>query len=84
MCRDGFFAFRRIVRAWRKADARAEKDIRVRKNRIVYARRMLNCTERKLSEVRGVSEWINKSMAENILWNLVVLGFDVTQRVKVD
>ena len=45
---------------------------------------MLNCTERKLSEVRGVSEWINKSMAENILWNLVVLGFDVTQRVKVD
>lgn len=81
LCRDGFFAFRRIVRSWRKADSRCEKDLRVRKNRINYARRMLKCNDRKLSEVRGVSEWIDKSMSESVLWNLVSLGFDVTQRL---
>ena len=82
MSREGYYAFRRIVRAWRKADARDEKDLRVRNKRIVYARGMLTCGDRRKSEVRGVSEWINSKMAEKIIWNLVMLGFDVTERLE--
>lgn len=82
LSREGYYAFRRIVRAWRKADARAEKDLRVKNKRIVYARRMLTCGDRRKSEVRGVSEWINSKMAEKIIWNLVALGFDVTERIE--
>lgn len=84
LSREGFFVFRRIVRAWRKADARVEKNLNVRKSRIIYARRMLACGDRRKSEVRGVSEWINSKMAEKIIWNLVSLGYDVTERVVED
>lgn len=77
-----FYVFRRVVRAWRKSDVRSEKIEKVRIRRIKSARKMLSCGERKLSEVRGVSEWIDKRMAEKILWNLVLLGFDITERPK--
>lgn len=80
--KSGFYVFRRVVRAWRKSDARSEKIEKVRNRRIISARKMLSCRDRSLSEVRGVSEWIDKRMAEKILWNLVLLGFDVTERPK--
>jgi len=65
----GWFQFRRIVRAWRLANARIQKppksdlgreflEQRTRRRRIKSARRMLQCNNRSLSEVRGVSEWI--------------------------
>lgn len=82
LCKRGFFSFRRVVRAWRKSDARAEKNLKLRKKRIVSARKMLSCNDIKLSSVRGVSEWISQPMAELILWNLVSLGFDVSQRLE--
>ncbi|WP_252769445.1 hypothetical protein [Escherichia coli] len=52
-----FCAFRRICRGWRKADARTS-NIGNRSRRILSARRMLKCNDRRKSEVRGVSEWI--------------------------
>lgn len=52
-----FFSYRRLVKSWRKADARKEKNrFRIRK-----ARRMLKHNDRELSKLTGVSEWITKS-----------------------
>ena len=83
-----FHKFRRIVRAWRKSDARSElKDcidemLRGRTvstskylgslNRISSSRRMLKCNEIKLSTVRGVSEWMPSNMTLDIAEFLVV------------
>lgn len=53
-----FYAFRRLVRSWRVADARASGDRR----RILSARRMLACRNRVVSELRGVSEWIPQTI----------------------
>lgn len=58
-----YFRFRRLVRSWRVADARAAEDPR----RIRYARRMLSCNERALSTVRGVSEWISEDVTVRLL-----------------
>lgn len=69
----GFFALRRIVRAWRKADARASGE----PGRILAARRMLKCKERKMSELRGVSEWIDRDDQMAILYHLVGMGHEV-------
>jgi hypothetical protein len=55
--------FRRLVRSWRVADARAAQDWR----RVRYARRMLRCTDPALSAVRGVSEWIPEHVAVRLL-----------------
>lgn len=49
-----FYRLRRLCRAWRLADARASGDF----FRIKTARGMLRCHKHKLSNVRGVSEWI--------------------------
>lgn len=61
--RQGWFQFRRIVRAWRLANARISLgreflEQRIKRRRIESARHMLRCGNRSLSEVRGVSEWI--------------------------
>ena len=69
-----FHAYRRVIRAWRKADAReglrklqrrTRQGIRVEphrersaRRRVQSARTMLRCNDRKRSEVRGVSEWV--------------------------
>jgi len=45
---------RRMVRNWAVADARARGDWRG----VAYLRRMLKCSDRMLSTVRGVSEWV--------------------------
>lgn len=57
------YRFRRLVRSWRVANARASEDWR----RLTYARRMLKCSEPRLSQVRGVSEWIPESVAVRLL-----------------
>lgn len=65
-----FHRYRRLVRAWRVADARAQlvaatspDEARKARARVRYARRMLRCDDRNLSTVRGVSEWIDEALA---------------------
>ena len=70
----GWFAFRRLVRAWRLADARAAGSRR----RIAQARRMLRCGDRALSRVRGVSEWIPEHVTMSLLAHLAGRGYRIT------
>lgn len=69
----GYSAFRRIIRGWRRADARASGD----RHRIRSARRMLNCNQRELSSVRGLSEWVSRDVTDAAILNLAVRGFPV-------
>ena len=69
----GFYAFRRIVRRWRLADARRAGDAR----RIRSARRMLQCSDPVVCELRGVSEWIGEPMQDAILAHLAASGYSV-------
>lgn len=63
--RQGWFRFRRLIKGWRTAQARSSNGPRGR--RINSARRMLNCTDRQLSEVRGVSEWIGDQLGLDVI-----------------
>lgn len=69
----GFFAYRRLARSWRLADARAAGD----RYRIRAARRMLTCSDRPLSTVRGVSEWIPEGVTLAMVAHLAERGFEV-------
>lgn len=66
-------ALRRIVRGWRRADARASGD----RHRISSARRMLKCNQRELSTVRGISEWFPQDLADMAMLNLATRGFNI-------
>lgn len=83
LTRDEFYRFRRLVRSWRLADARAALATapagaaganarRAAKRRIVSARRMLSHPDRDLCRVRGVSEWIPEGLGLALL--LVAAG----------
>lgn len=73
----GWFRLRRMVRAWRRADARAEGD----RWRIRSARRMLKSSEPELSRLRGFSEWMpSESVQLRMLANLVERGYAVVDR----
>lgn len=69
----GYYAFRRLVRSWRIADARAKGEV----DRKIQARRMLECHDRVLSQLRGVSEWITEDLQHAMLANLQTRGFSV-------
>lgn len=69
----GFWAFRRVIRSWRRADARASGDQR----RIRSARSMLACNERPLSSVRGISEWFPQALQEQVLLYLAGAGHQI-------
>lgn len=69
----GFFAWRRLIRSWRIADARASGDL----YRLRHARRMLDCPHVELSRVRGISEWIPQDLQDGLLANLAVRGYQV-------
>lgn len=71
---DGFHALRRLVRAWRLADARASGDV----YRIRSARSMLTSNSPTQSAVRGVSEWVPEAIQDAFLANLATRGFSVT------
>nr|CRY97721.1 hypothetical protein [uncultured prokaryote] len=63
-----FFRFRRLVRSWRVADARKIVALgQPNSARISSARRMLKCSDRTLSQVRGVSEWISEDVGMALL-----------------
>jgi len=74
---DGYHAFRRIIRSWRKSQARQDFT-KGRAKRIKYARTLLTCHEKNLSSVRGLSEWINSDTQELILTHLAASGYLVT------
>lgn len=74
-----FFRYRRLVRAWRLADARLEKDPETRRRRVRSARGMLRCNDRALSEVRGISEWIAQDQLVAFLGLLASDGYEVHQ-----
>lgn len=71
----GWFAYRRLVRSWRVADARASGS----PSRIKSARRMLACNDAPLSRVRGVSEWMGQDLTLALIGNLATRGFAVFQ-----
>lgn len=71
------YVFRRLVRAWRLADARTEENPRKRAARIRFARKMLTCNDEKRARVRGVSEWISQDVAAQIFCYLAERGFSV-------
>lgn len=77
--RAAYFQYRRLVRSWRLADARAEKDPDTRRRRIRSARRMLKSNDRTMSEVRGISEWIAQDTLLCFLAVLSAQGFEVRQ-----
>lgn len=70
-----YHRFRRLVRSWRIADARASGDPR----RIALARRMLSCGSPRLSAVRGVSDWVPEGTAAAFVALLAAEGRSVEQ-----
>lgn len=71
----GWYAYRRLCRSWRVADARASADVR----RLRLARTMLKANGAALSRVRGLSEWIPGSISVAMLINLAMRGFQIKQ-----
>lgn len=69
----GFHSFRRILRARRRADARASGNPR----RIAHARRMLKCSDEKRSAVRGGSDWCDLEEGLALIGAVRALGYDV-------
>src|SRR5690606_35556039 len=69
----GWFAYRRLVRSWRTADARASGDRR----RTLGARGMLKESDQAISRVRGVMEWMPETVQFALLANLAARGFVV-------
>jgi hypothetical protein len=69
----GFAAYRRIIRGWRRADARSSG----KRDRIRSARSMLRCTSREVSSVRGVSEWFPQALNDQAILNLATRGYPV-------
>lgn len=70
-----YWAFRRMVRGLRRAQARASGN----RGRIRAARTMLSCHEPRLSAVRGVSEWIEVDDQLTLIAHLAAMGHDVQQ-----
>jgi hypothetical protein len=81
LSRSAWFQYRRLVRSYRIADARKERDAKRRAARISSARRMLAAGDQKLSEVRGTSEWVPQHVQIAWLGLLADQGHEITQRV---
>jgi hypothetical protein len=78
MSKEAYWRYRRLVRSWRIANARQSGD----KRRIVYARKMLQSSDPRLSAVRGVSDWVPEEVAVEFVALLVAEGFDVKDHVE--
>lgn len=73
----GEYQFRRLVRSWRIANARQERDPETRRRRISSARQMLKAPEGWAGRLRGVSEWVPEATAVEMLRWLSWRGYDV-------
>lgn len=69
----GWYAFRRLVRAYGVAQARSRGDRAAQ----LYARRMLKARSRDLGEVRGISAWVPRYVVELLAENLDARGYAV-------
>lgn len=69
----GWFAYRRLVRSWRRADARASGD----QYRIRSARRMLQCSDQSRSRIIGFMEWIPFEVNMALIGNVASRGYAV-------
>jgi len=69
-----FFAFRRIVKGWRLARARASGD----RYRILTAKRMLQSSDPVLGSLRGVNEWIEFDVQVQIVAWLRSQGYAIS------
>lgn len=52
---------------------------RAQRRRLVFARRMLKCSKKELSAVRGVSEWADLDLSMELVVWLASQGYDVQQ-----
>ena len=73
----GGYQYRRLVRSWRIADARKERDPETRRRRISSARQMLKAPEGWAGRVRGVSEWVPEAASIEMLRWISWAGYDV-------
>jgi hypothetical protein len=63
-----FYRYRRLVRSWRKADARGNR------HRTRSARTMLKCSDYARSQCRGVSEWLPEQLQTAMFAHLAAHG----------
>jgi hypothetical protein len=81
LSREAWFRYRRLVRAYRLADARKERDPNRRSARIASARQMLSHPDPKVSQVRGTSEWVPQHVQVAWLGLLADQGHQIHQLV---
>ena len=75
-----FYRQRRLIRSWRIAEARAEKNTIARARRIRFARGSLRCNDRPFSSVRGVNDWIPQNLSMQLLYaSAAITGGSVEQ-----
>lgn len=81
LSKPAWWRYRRMMQAWRLADARKERDPKRRAERIRTARRMFQAKngDRKLSEVRGTSEWVPEHVQVAFLGLLADQGHTIRQ-----
>ena len=75
----GFFAFRRLVRAYGASKAYRNGDLKG----LRYARTMLKANTRQLGEVRGISHWVPRDLVEEMIGHLDTMGY-VVEAAPVD
>lgn len=73
---EGFHQMRRLVRSWRVADARAEKDPETRQRRELLAKRCLRRGVRA-SSVWGMREWAPRLVTRQMIVWLIREGYNV-------
>lgn len=78
ICQKGGFAYRRIIKGWRLASARSEKDDKKRVTRIRSAKSMYRSNIKNLSQVRGLSEWLDIEHQLKIVDHLILRGFSIS------
>ncbi|MGN5666413.1 replication protein, partial [Xanthomonas citri pv. mangiferaeindicae] len=69
----GWFAYRRLVRSWRRADARSSGDA----YRIRSARKMLVCNDPVRARLIGYMEWMPYEIQSALLANLAMRGYGI-------
>ena len=69
----GWFAYRRLVRSWRRADARSSGDA----YRIRSARKMLQVADPVRARLIGFMEWIPYEIQGALLANLAMRGYQI-------
>lgn len=73
-----FNRFRRLIRSWRIAEARASGKPR----RIAYARKSLKCNHAKYSAVRGTNDWIPNTTTMALLHASAVLTSGTVDQIR--